>query len=70
MGMGTPDWLLNVVIVVSVVLALLAAGMLFVRVRPATGGAEREGSARYIDPVLLLSVLGVLVLAFAAWWLR
>jgi hypothetical protein len=60
----------NIVIIVSILLALLAAGMLFVRVRPASSAAEGEGPARYIDPVLLLSVLGVIVLALAAWWLR
>jgi hypothetical protein len=70
MQTGVPDWLALAVVIASIVLALLTFSLMLRRLRPApdqeTGGAP----AAVRDPMLLLSVAGVVVLAVVAWLLR
>jgi hypothetical protein len=65
-----PDWLLIATIGVSIMLALVAAAMMFVRTRPMPEDEQGQQPRRYIDPVLLISAAGVILLALAAWILR
>lgn len=69
MQAGVPDWLALAVVVASIALAVLTLSLMLLRVRPAPD--QEAGSARVIvrDPVLLLSAVGVIVLAVAAWLL-
>ncbi|HUG14055.1 MAG TPA: hypothetical protein VMM78_03465 [Thermomicrobiales bacterium] len=62
-------WMTASIVAASVVLALLAVALMFARAR---GAGEEAGGQRpvYIDPVLIVSAAGVIVLALAAWLTR
>jgi amino acid transporter len=60
-----PGWLSVSIVVVAIAFALLAIGLMFVRVRSddARGG---NFPTRYLDPVLVISAIVVILLALAA----
>lgn len=64
-----PDWLALVVVLASILLAALTLSLMVLRVRPsADDDASSQMTVR--DPMLMISVLGVILLAVAAWFLR
>ena len=74
-----PDWLNETLVIAAVALAFLAVALMFRRVdasssRPAgddpVGLPERQYPSVYYDPVLIVSALGIVALAVAAWVLR
>ena len=65
-----PDWLALAVVVASIVLAVLTFSLVLLRLRPAPDEASDSAPATVRDPVLLLSIVSVIVLAIAAWLLR
>lgn len=67
---SVPDWLALAVVVASIVLAVLTFSLMLLRLRPAPDEESDGAPATVRDPVLLLSVAGVVVLAVAAWLLR
>ena len=67
---GVPDWLALSVVVASIVLAIVTLVLMLLRVRPAADEEPGRVQSAIRDPMLLLSVAGVILLAVAAWWLR
>lgn len=81
---ATPGWLTATIAIAAILLALLAIAFMFWRVdspdstvtTDATDGAGPSDNAPrryptvYNDPVLVISALGVIALAIAAWLLR
>lgn len=67
---GVPDWLALTVVSASVVLAVLAFSLMLLRLRPAPDEETGSVPSTIRDPVLLLSIAGVIMLAVAAWLLR
>ena len=65
-----PDWLALSVVIVSVALAVVTLSLMLIRLRPASDEETGNAPATIRDPVLLLSAVGVILLAVAAWWLR
>ncbi len=65
-----PDWLALVVVVVSILLAVLTLSLMVLRVRPSADDDASSAQMTVRDPMLMLSVLGVILLAIAAWFLR
>lgn len=69
MQTNVPDWLALGAIAASIVLAVVTLSMMLARLRPAAD--EDISTARIVrDPILLISALGVVALAVAAWLLR
>lgn len=69
MQTDVPDWLAIAVIIASVLLAVATLSMMLLRLRPSAD--EDTSTARIVrDPVLLISAIGVMALAVAAWLLR
>ena len=67
---GVPDWLALAVVITSIGLAVLTLSLMLLKLRPATDEEPGTASGIVRDPVLLLSVACVIVLAVAAWLLR
>jgi len=67
---SVPDWLALSVAVASIVLAILTLSLMLLRVRPAPDEEPDRAPSTVRDPVLLLSAVGVILLAVAAWLLR
>lgn len=65
-----PDWLALAVVVASILLALLTLSLMLLRLRSASDEEPRTTPAVVRDPVLLVSAVGVILLAIAAWLLR
>jgi hypothetical protein len=81
---ATPEWLTGTLAVAAILLATLAVALMFRRVDVSGPAAAGDSDARsrtpaetprrypavYYDPVLVISALGVIGLAIAAWLLR
>lgn len=70
MQIGVPGWLALAVVIASIILAILTVSLMLVRLRPAPDEDTSTAPSTLRDPVLLLSVVGVILLAIAAWLLR
>ncbi len=70
MQTGVPGWLALAVVVARIALAILTGLLMLLRLRPATDEDTRAAPSALRDPVLILAVAGVIVLAAAAWMLR
>lgn len=70
MRADVPDWLALSVVIASIALAVVTLSLMLLRLRPASEEETGNAPATIQDPVLLLSAVGVILLAVAAWWLR
>lgn len=67
---SVPDWLALAVVVTSILLAMLTLSLMVLRIRPSSDDETASAESTVRDPILLLSILGVIALAIAAWMLR
>lgn len=67
---SVPDWLALAVVVTSILLAMLTLSLMVLRIRPSSDDETAGAESTVRDPILLLSILGVIALAIAAWMLR
>ena len=65
-----PAWLAMAVVVASIALAVLTFSLMLLRVRPAPDEETGSAPSTVRDPVLLVSVVSVIVMAVSAWLLR
>ena len=67
---SVPDWLALAVVIASIILAAVTLSLMLLRLRPAPDEELGRTAGIVRDPVLLVSVAGVIALAVSAWLLR